>query len=446
MKSERPKGLFEICGLPMVAWVVRAMREAGVERPIVVVGHQGDSIINALGDACDYVWQHEQHGTGHAALMAKDVLAGFDGPLFIAPADTPLITASVFQSLCDSQASNSVLATLATLNLSDPSGYGRIVRDAHGKVAGIVEERDANPRVKAIKEVNAGIYCFDCRTLLSILPTLSSENDQSEYYLTDVIATIHDRGGIIESRIVEDPVVLTGVNDRWQLAQVERLMRQRILKRLALSGVTVHNPETILVEADVVVGEDTELHAGVTLRGNTVIGSGCVIGPWSQVNDSVVGDGCTVLMSHLNKATMDAGSRCGPFAHLRPGSRLGSGAKVGNFVEVKNATLGANSAASHLTYLGDATIGPDANIGAGTITCNYDGFAKHRTEIGAGAFVGSNSTLVAPVTIGEGAFVAAGSTITSDVPAEALGIGRTRQENKESWAARWRALKKTAKL
>ena len=443
MKSELPKALHGICGVPMAELIGRAMKQAGVERPIVVVGHEGDLLIGALGDSYDYVWQREQKGTGHATMMAQELLKDRAGSVLVAPGDTPLLSAAALQALAQEHLSANVDATIATVKLANPAGYGRIVRDGRGNVVKIVEDKDASDEIKLISEINSGIYCFKIKALFDVLPVLKNDNAQGEYYLTDIVREIDSRGGYVKPLLFNDPDLLVGVNDRWQLAEAAKSLRMRILRQHALAGVTIIDPDSTFIGVDVQIGVDTVIEPTTVIEGSSTIGAGCHIGPTTKIIDSTIGANCTVLMSHLNQATMLDSSRCGPFANLRPGAVLGEKVKVGNFVEVKNASLGSGSAVSHLSYIGDGKVGENTNIGAGTIFCNYDGFSKHLTEIGANAFVGSNSTLVAPVTIGEGAMIAAGSVITKSVPADALGIGRGRQENKEQWAAQWRKRKQT---
>lgn len=442
MKSELPKGLHTVCGLPMVELIGRAMKGAGIERPIMVIGHGGESVQEALGSNYSYAWQREQLGTGHAARMASEFLTGHKGAVLVLPGDTPLVNPESLCHLIQVHQESKALCTLATVEMPDASGYGRVIRDGAGDLAKIVEEKDATAEERKSREVNLSIYCFDGPTLLRLLPTLGNQNAQGEYYLTDVVtAILAEKGRVVIERF-DDPDTFMGVNDRWQLAIAERVLRRRILKAHALNGVTLRDIDSIFVGPDVKIAADAVIEPCTTLNGTTSIGSGCRIGPYSIIDDSVIGDESLVYMSRLSEARLGRGVKCGPFANLRPKSVLGDRVKVGNFVEVKNAQLGEGSAASHLAYLGDASIGARTNIGAGTITCNYDGFAKHRTEIGTGAFVGSNSTLVAPITIGDGAIIAAGSVITHDVPADALGLGRSRQEVKEEWALHWRKRKK----
>jgi bifunctional UDP-N-acetylglucosamine pyrophosphorylase / glucosamine-1-phosphate N-acetyltransferase len=437
MKSDLPKGLHAVCGLPMVELIGRAMKSAGIERPIVVVGHGGELLQQALGDSYDYAWQREQHGTGHAAQMAADLIRGHNGPVVIAPGDTPLLSAEVISTLLEAHGERANKCTMASAIVADPKGYGRVLRDDEGRVRKIVEEKDATPEERAVNEVNAGIYCFDCATLLDILPRLSNANAQGEYYLTDAVEAVADTGQA-DATVFEDHEILMGVNDRWQLAQADKALRLRILRQHALNGVTLMDPDTIYIGADVSIGPDCLIEPSTMLIGATSIGAGCQIGPFTRIKDSEIGDGCYVYLSHVTHATLREGVKVGPFANLRPDAVLEDSVRIGNFVEVKNSTLAAGSKANHLAYIGDASVGVDTNIGAGTITCNYDGFQKHRTQIGNNVFVGSNSTLVAPVTLADGSMIAAGSVVTRDVPEDALGIGRSRTEVKEEWAAHWR--------
>ncbi len=438
MKSDLPKGLHRVCGVPMVALVGRALQAAGVQRRVVVVGHGGDLMMETLGEAYEYAWQLEQKGTGHAALMTTECFAN-DMPdaIIVAPGDTPLLSAGVFQKLIGHHHATGAQCTLASAILDDASGYGRVVRDAHGPCR-IVEHKDATDEERQIGEVNAAIYIFDARLLYELLPTLNSNNSQGEYYLTDVISAMRARAAKVEAVVFEDRDILRGVNDRWQLAEASKALRLKILKQHAVAGVTIIDPDTTYIEPDVEIGEDSMIEPGTILEGNTRIGRKCHIGPNTKIQDSSIGDGCVVLMSHLNEATMLDGARCGPYSNLRPGAILGEAAKIGNFVEVKNATLGAKVAVSHLSYIGDGRVGANTNIGAGTIFCNYDGFIKNLTEIGEDVFVGSNSTLVAPLKIGDGAMIAAGSVITQDVAGDSLAFGRARQEEKNGWVAQWR--------
>ncbi len=441
MKSEMPKGLFPVCGVPMVELVGRAMKGAGVESPIIVIGHDGERVQEALGSSYRYVWQRDQLGTGHAAMMASGLLQDHRGPVLVAPGDAPLITAEALQELLNVHSSGNVQCTMAVTRMHDPTGYGRVLRDPRGKAQKIVEEKDASPRIRVIQEVCVSFYCFDGPSLFRLLPSLSTSNAQGEYYLTDMVEAIYNAGGVVETQSFHNPELLQGVNDRWQLAEASNILRRRILRSHCLNGVTIVDPDSTFISYDVEIGPDTVIEPNCSVSGGSRIGAECSIGPMTCISKSEVGDRCHILMSHVNGATIHDGVRVGPYANLRPGCDIGAGAKIGNFVEVKNSQIGERASMSHLSYVGDASVGADANIGAGTITCNFDGFTKSRTEIGANAFVGSNSTLVAPVSIGEGAVVAAGSVITSSVPADGLGIARERQEVKEEWAVKWRRRK-----
>lgn len=440
MKSDIPKCMHRVCGVPMVEHVVRAMKEAGVVRPIVVVGFGGEAIKAALGDTCDFAVQSEQLGTGHAVQCAAHLLSEHSGPVFVAAGDTPLLSGATFAGLSEAQRTTGSALTLATFVLEDPFGYGRIVRN-NGKVVAIVEEKDCSPGEAAIEEVNAAVYCFEGSSLLDSLPKLKNDNKQGEFYLTDLVSHLVEQGSPVECVVFDDPSEFVGVNDRWQLAEANSIMRTRILSEIALGGVTITDPGTTHIGADVEIGHDCTILPGCVIEGRTKIGAKSSIGPNCWIKDCAIEEECRVFMSHMEQATMGRGSRCGPFSNLRPGARLGREVKIGNFVEVKNADLDEKVSVSHLTYVGDSSVGTRTNIGAGTITCNYDGYEKNRTTIGKDAFIGSNTTLIAPVTIGDGAMVAAGSVINKDVPDGAMAVGRGKQEIKEQWATLWRKRK-----
>ncbi|MEO7453338.1 MAG: bifunctional UDP-N-acetylglucosamine diphosphorylase/glucosamine-1-phosphate N-acetyltransferase GlmU [Fimbriimonadales bacterium] len=440
MKSELPKGLHKVCGLPIIELVARAMSGAGANRIVLVVGHGADAMKAAFGDRYQYALQQEQHGTGHACQCAMPALDGFDGIVIVGTGDSPLVTAEAMKALVARKTETGASMVIGTCLLDDPGGYGRVVREGD-RAAAIVEHNDASPDQRLIKEINAAFYCFDASVIREMLPKLSNNNAKGEYYLTDLAEMISASGGCVETLIFDDADLMRGVNDRWQLTEAAAVLRKNVLRRHAINGITIVDPATTYIDVDVEIAEDTVIEPMTVLEGFTRIGSKCIIGPMTRITDCEVGDACTVFMSHLSRASVGAGTRIGPYANVRPHTKIGEGVKIGNFVELKNAEVGDKSSLSHLTYDGDATVGVGAKIGAGTITCNYDGFAKHRTDIGNGAFVGSNSTLVAPVTIGEGAFIAAGSVITEDVPADALAVGRTRQVTKEGWASRWRSRK-----
>ena len=440
MKSELPKGLHKVCGLPIVELVARAVQGAGADRVILVVGHGADAMRQYFGDRYEYAEQDQQLGTGHACRCALPSLEGFNGSVIVGTGDSPLVNSDAMSALVGRRRETGAAMVIGTCILDDPTGYGRVVRNGD-RVTAIIEHNDATPEQRTIQEINAAFYCFDSETLKAMVPILSNENSKGEFYLTDLAAMIDAAGGRVETFVFDDSDLMRGVNDRWQLAEAGEILRKKLLKQHAMNGVTIVDPASTYIDFDVTVSEDSVIEPMTVLEGFTRIGSNCVIGPMTRISDCEVGDACTIFMSHLSRASVGAGTRIGPYANVRPHTKIGDGVKIGNFVELKNAEIGDKSSLSHLTYVGDATVGEGANIGAGTITCNYDGFAKHRTDIGDGAFVGSNSTLVAPVTIGEGAFIAAGSVITEDVPADALAVARARQVTKDGWAARWRSRK-----
>ena len=439
MKSDLPKVLHPVCGLPMVAHVVRALRGAGVERIVVVVGHGGEKVQEALGDSVEYAWQREQLGTGHAVRCAVEALKGHEGPVVVASGDTPLVDADAMAALLGAHGDRAL--TIGTAILDDPTGYGRIVRDPAGKPTRIVEQKDANTEQRSIREINAGLYAFDAAVLFALLPRLRNANAQNEYYLTDLVQ-MASADGLSVGTYTADAALLQGVNDRWQLSEAEAALRKVILKRHAMAGVTLRDPSTTYIEADVQIEPDATIEPGCHLLGSTSVGAGARIGPNTLLRNATIASEAKVQLSVVEESTVGQGAKVGPYAHLRGRSNVGAGSRIGNFVELKNAELGERVAAAHLTYLGDASIGARTNIGAGTITCNYDGFSKNRTTVGEDVFVGSQSTLIAPIQIGNGAMLAAGSTITSDVPAGAGAFGRARQETKEEWATKWRQKRK----
>ena len=435
MKSNRPKALHALLGQPLLRWAVDAAQGAGASRTILVVGHQADLVREAMGPDLEYVLQAEQKGTGHAVLMAESLLRDWDGPLLVLPGDAPLLSDSLLEALLAHHTHSGAAATLLTAVLDDAGAYGRIVRDDEtGRVQAIVEARDASPEQLQIREISTSVYAFDPAALFDALSQITPQNAQGEYYLTDAVALLAASGRIVEALVSPDADVVRGVNTRPELVELRALMQARIHHAHGLAGVTILDPLTTHIDAAVKIGPDTTIHPFTLLSGVTDIGEDCEIGPGARISDSRLGNGVSVRDSHITASEVGDECRIGPFANLRPGTVLGRAVKIGDFVETKNATLGDGVSAGHLTYLGDAEVGPRTNIGAGTITCNYDGEHKHRTIIGADAFVGTHSTLVAPVTLGEGAWTAAGSAITENVPAGALGIGRARQVNKEGWA------------
>lgn len=442
MKSHRAKALHEVAGQPMIRHVLAATSAAGVGRPIVVVGHQAEEVRQAVGEAAEFVQQVEQLGTGHAVLQAARALAGYEGDLLVLYTDTPLLEPDTLVRLVEAHRNAGAAATVLTAEVDDPVGYGRIMRDPGGRLLGIVEERDATPDEARIREINSGIYCFRAGPLFEVLPALSADNAQGEYYLTDAVGLLIGRGYPVAAYRTANSVEVEGINDRQQLAWAERVLRRRILDSLMDSGVTVIDPASTFIDAGVRIGVDTVIQPFTFIRGRTTIGSGCVIGPGADLSDVTAGDCVQVIHSVLAGVRLEDGVTVGPYSHLRPGTVLDRGVKVGNFAEIKGSTVGRGSKIPHHSYVGDSRVGEECNIGAGVVTVNYDGRQKHRTVIADGAFVGCNANLIAPVTVGENAYVAAGSTVTRDVPPEALGVGRSPQENLEGWARRRGLLRK----
>lgn len=448
MRTRRAKVLHQVCGQPMVYYPVKRALEAGADPVVVVVGHQADEVEAALRRSLPdapirFARQERQLGTAHAVLAAKASLRGFSGPVVILSGDTPLLTRQTLAAVVEARTSPEQLA-FATMDLENPEGYGRVVHAPGKGPALIVEEKDATPEERQIKEVNAGLYVADSGFLWSTLSRVDAKNAQREFYLTDLVALAADGPGAVAVRV--SPVEASGVNDQEDLSLAIRAMTRHVAEAFMAAGVTLEDPERFDADEGVRIGPDTVIEPGVRLRGRTVIGSGCTIGQGCILEDTVVGDGTELLpYCHMSQARVGGGCRVGPFARLRPDAALADGVHVGNFVELKKTTMGKGSKANHLTYLGDATIGAGVNVGCGTITCNYDGERKNPTRIGDGVFVGSDSILVAPITIGKGAYVAAGSTLTADVPAGALAIGRARQENKPGWVRKRAAARRAGK-
>jgi bifunctional UDP-N-acetylglucosamine pyrophosphorylase/glucosamine-1-phosphate N-acetyltransferase len=439
MRSKLPKPLHPLCGLPLTEHVIRACRAAGVEKVVVVVGHEAQAVREGLGENVEYVLQEAPRGTGDAVRAAQSLLADWRGTILVLAGDVPLLSAETLQSLIRRHTETGAAATLLTAVLDDPTGYGRVLRRADGSVAGIVEHKDASPEQRAIREWNPSLYAFQGMALWSSLADVRPANAQNEFYLTDTIGILVAQGARVEAVTVPDAREVMGVNTRVELAEAAGLMRQRLLKQLMLSGVTVTDPATTYVDADVEIGQDTVIEPNTLLLAGTRVGTDGVLGPFTRIENSTLGNSVRVLASNVAGSVLEDGVKVGPYANLRPGAHLGPKVKIGDFVEVKNATFGEGAQASHLSYIGDADVGAGTNIGAGVITCNYDGFRKHRTVIGKRAFIGSNATLVAPITIGDGAFVAAASPMTKDVPGDALAIARAYPTFKVGWAANYRA-------
>ena len=437
MKSRRVKVLHQAGGRPLIEHVVEtACQVASAEDVFVVVGCQAEQVEAAVaGYGVRAISQAQQGGTGHAVMVCREELAARPGLLVVLYGDCPLLTAATVRELIALQAGSTTAATVITTTLEDPSGYGRVLRDESGHIRAIVEQKAATPEELAVREINSGIYCFRSELLWAHLDELRPDNPAREYYLTDLVAIFRRAGFLVQPYHLSDPTEVLGINTRVELAQVDRLFRERKVRELMLGGVTIEKTETVIVDAQASVGADTVIEPGAQLRGRTRVGQDCRIGAGAILRDSQLGDGVEIgPYTVIQDSRIDRGARVGPYSRLRMGAHVAEGAQVGNFVEVKKSRLGRGSKSLHLAYLGDAEIGEDVNIGAGTITCNYDGQRKHPTRIGDRAFVGSNATLVAPLEIGEGSYIAAGSTVTEAVPPDALALGRARQVNKPGWA------------
>lgn len=439
MKSALHKVVHPVCGKPMVLHTMDLLASIGADRTLTVIGHKAESVREVVGSQTEYVMQEEQLGTGHAVMQTEPFIGGEDGETLVLYADMPLLLESTVRRVLETHRETGAAATVLSAVVDHPRGYGRIVRDGEGHLAAIVEDRDCTEEQRAIREINTGICCFDNRKLFSALKRINNRNAQGEYYLTDVIGILRADGEKLAVVIADDPAEATGVNDRIGLAEAEAAMRRRINRRHMAEGVTLIDPDNTYIEADVQIGRDTVIWPGTLLRGRTVIGENCEIGPQSEIIHSVVGNGSSVNRSVLLEAETGEQVTIGPFAYLRPGTKLADKVKVGDFVEIKNSAIGTGSKVPHLSYVGDADVGSGVNIGCGVITANYDGVNKHRTVIGDDAFIGSNSNLIAPVAIGKGAYVVAGSTITSDVSDDDLAIARAKQVNKPGYARKLKA-------
>ena len=434
MKSEVPKVLHRACGLALIDHAIGLIDQISPTSVIVIVGHKTESVTAHLsGHGVQFAVQEPQLGTGHALLQAEPFLSNQRGVVLLLSGDVPLIRRATLERLLERHIQRRAAATVLTATIDEPDGYGRIVRD-HGAISAIVEHKDASAEIRAIDEINSGIYAFDLELLFPALRQIGAENSQGEYYLPDLVRIFRAKGLAVETVLLPDAQEILGVNSRKELAQVTATLRDRKNQELMAAGVTIEDPQTTWIQPDVVVGPDTVLHPDVYLEGKTRIGSGCEIHSGVRIVDSILGDRVVVNnFCVIRQSQIESGAQVGPFAQLRPDSHVCEGAHVGNFVELKKTRLGKGSKANHLAYLGDATIGEKVNIGAGTITCNYDGVNKNPTIIEDGVFIGSDSQLIAPVTIGKNAYVAAGSSITEDVPPESLAIARGRQVNKSGW-------------
>ncbi|NLG51250.1 MAG: bifunctional UDP-N-acetylglucosamine diphosphorylase/glucosamine-1-phosphate N-acetyltransferase GlmU [Chloroflexi bacterium] len=423
MKSSFPKVLHPVAGLPMILWSVQNARTLGADSIALVIGVGAEAVQQTVGDQVLYTVQQEQLGTGHATLQARELLQGRADSVLVLYGDMPTLRLETLQRLVQLHHERRPAVTLLSVLSDDSMGFGRVVRDPDGAVTAIVEEAVATPEILALKELNCGVYCFDADWLWRRLPDVPMTQPKGEYYLTDMVGLAVQDGLPVEVVTITDVTEVQGINNRVHLARAERIMRERIAESLMLDGVTLIDPATTYIEATVRVGRDTVIYPNTVLRGQTVVGEACELGPNSVIQDTTIGDNCRVFASVLEEATLENHVNIGPFGHLRPGAHLGEGVHMGNFGEVKNAYLAPGTKMGHFSYIGDARVGADANIAAGTVTCNFDGVRKHRTVIGEGAFIGSGTMLVAPVTVGKRAKIGAGSVVTRDVPDATLAYG-----------------------
>lgn len=434
MKSKLPKVLHKAAGKTMVQHVLDAAKAAGAKRSIVVTGFGGDAVRAAIGGQAEFAEQKEQLGTGHAVMQTAGLLQNETGTVMVLCGDTPLLTGDLLKKLYDSHIKAQAKATVLTAIMPDAAGYGRIIRMADGSVQKIVEHKDATEEERQVREVNSGIYCFDAKALFASLQKVTNDNAQGEYYLPDVLEILQKQGEKIWAVAADDYESTLGINSRQQLAGAEKILRRRKNEQLMADGVTLMDPDTTYVDADVKVGRDTVIYPMTWLEGNTEIGEECEIGPSVRFQNVKAGSHVTGQFTYAHDCELEDGVILGQFTHIRPDTHLAEGVKIGNFVEVKNSTIGKGSKLPHLSYIGDTDMGSDCNMGCGTITVNYDGKTKFRTKIGNDAFIGCNSNLVAPVEVEDGAYVGAGSTITKKVPSNTLAIARSRQKNIEGWA------------
>lgn len=441
MESELPKVLHNLCGRTMIGHVLDALQSV-TENKILVIGHKAEEVKMSVGEDYTFAYQLQQRGTGHAVAQALEHIPE-KGEVLIVCGDTPLLTSDIFKDLLAFHRGEGCAAVVLTADLEEPFGYGRIIRDETGKVIKIIEEKDASPEERQIKEINTGTYCVEAHLLKEALTLISNDNIKGEYYLTDLVEILNKRRHKVSAFKISDFFLSQGINTRVQLAEAETVLRRRINEKLMLQGVTMMDPSSTYIDIEVKVGRDTVILPQTIIQGATSIGERCVIGPQSRLVDSVLGNEVTFQNSIIFESVVEAEAKIGPFAYIRPESRICRGAKVGDFVEIKKSQIGEGSKVPHLSYVGDTTVGQGVNLGAGTIIVNYDGTAKHPTRIEDGAFVGCNSNLIAPVVIGQGAYVAAGSTIKDDVPGNALAIGRSAQVNKLKGAERLRAILKS---
>lgn len=434
MKSKLYKVLHPVMGKPMVEHVLEQVEELQPQKIVTVVGHGAELVQETLGERSEYVLQEQQLGTGHAVLCAETLLGELDGTTLVICGDTPLLTKETLERLIQHHEQTQAKATILTAEAEQPFGYGRIIRKQDGSVEKIVEQKDATKEEQAEKEINTGTYCFDNRALFDTLQKVGNDNAQGEYYLPDVIGILTAENERVSAYVMTEFEESLGVNDRVALAEANRIMKERINRQHMLNGVTIVDPMQTYIEADVQIGQDTIIEPGVLLKGKTIVGQDCYIGAHSEIIDSELADQVTIRSSHLEKAVLMSQSDVGPFGRLRPGTQLHEHVHVGNFVEIKNAVIGEATKVGHLTYVGDAVLGKEINVGCGTVFVNYDGKNKFQSKVGDHSFIGCNVNLVAPVELGKNSFIAAGSTVTQDVPEDAMAIARAKQTNKEGYA------------
>jgi bifunctional UDP-N-acetylglucosamine pyrophosphorylase / glucosamine-1-phosphate N-acetyltransferase len=433
MKSKNSKVIHKICGKALIEWVCESVDQAGVKESVLVVGHRQDQIRECLGNWVKYAVQSEQLGTGHAVMQAREYLLGKAGYVVVLCGDTPLITKDTILSTIEYHEKCGNSATVITAELADPCGYGRIVRDETGNVLKIVEHKDTNEDEKNINEINSGMYCFNIDDLLDALDKLDNNNNQGEYYLTDTLEILIKKGLKVGAIKVSDSDEILGINNRMQLAEAGSIMRKRILLKHMAAGVSLIDPESTYIDGDVEIGGDSVLYPGTIIEGKTSIGEDCIVGPNSRIINSSLGNRVEANNSVIIDSAVGNDTHVGPFAYIRPGSNIGRNVKIGDFVEVKKSIIGDKTKISHLSYIGDAEIGSNVNLGCGVVVVNYDGKSKNKTIVGDNAFVGCNVNLISPVVVNNNAYIAAGSTITEEVPENSLAIARERQVIKEDW-------------
>lgn len=438
MISEKPKVLHKVIDKPMLTYVIEAAKEAGADEICVVIGHKGEEVIKNINNTVEFVEQKNQLGTGHAVMQAEEFI-GDEGKVLILFGDTPLITCETLTKMVKYHENNKNTVTVLSTLVSDPTGYGRIIRDEDNNFIKSVEHKDATEQERQVNEINSGMYCFEADVLKKALKTITNNNAQGEYYLPDTLTYIIQNNYKVNAMITSQFEDILGVNDRVQLAEATKIMQRRINYKHMYAGVSLISPEQVFIGGDVKIGKDTIIYPGTWIEGSAQIGENCIIGPNTKIVDSIIDNYTSIESSTVLKSSIGQDTHIGPFSYIRPDCKIGNNVKIGDFVEVKNSTIGNDTKASHLTYIGDADVGKRVNFGCGTVVVNYDGVKKHRTTIKDDAFIGCNTNLVSPVVVEESAYTAAGSTITNDVPAYALAIARERQTNIEDWVKRKKA-------